>query len=216
MVWGVLMAVPLLGGVRECEPGGPAPAMDGGPAPCVCPEIYAPVCGVDGVTYSNACRAECAGTKVAHEGECERRLCLADADCHAGERCNHDECLSNCRPGEPCLAVCYGACEAAAPRCEPVACRLHCEHGWARDEQGCEICECAPPPGGAECPPVCEIHCEHGNVLDENGCPTCACLPPPGGAECPPVCDIYCEHGNVPDENGCPTCECLPGPGAER
>lgn len=52
----------------------PAPA----PAPsttaiaaCICPDVYDPVCGVNGVTYSNGCRASCAGVKVAHKGSCE-------------------------------------------------------------------------------------------------------------------------------------------------
>ena len=232
----VLAAVPFLTGVHECEPGGePGPAIDGGPAPCACPEVWAPVCGADGVTYGNECEARCAGAPIAHSGECSPTLCLADADCGPDERCNHDVCLSPCAPGEICPAVCYGACEAEKPECPP-ACFLHCDYGHVLDPNGCPTCECAPPPA---CPPVlCDIHCEHGYVQDANGCDTCECAPPPAcepvacrlhcehgwavderGCEicacapppaCPPVlCDVYCEHGHVPDERGCDTCACI-------
>jgi len=36
-----------------------------------CIELYAPVCGVDGRTYSNSCFAQVAGVEVASEGTCE-------------------------------------------------------------------------------------------------------------------------------------------------
>ena len=37
---------------------------------CVCPTNFAPVCGANGRTYSNACVADCARVAVAHQGAC--------------------------------------------------------------------------------------------------------------------------------------------------
>ena len=39
-------------------------------ADCICTMEYAPVCGCDDVTYSNACAAHCANVEVVSQGGC--------------------------------------------------------------------------------------------------------------------------------------------------
>jgi len=82
---------------------------------CICPAVYTPVCGLDGVTYSNACSAKCEGnTDKKCEGPCPcpvctcepvgQKVCGKDGITYPNEdcaTCNYTEvvCLGEC----PCL-----------------------------------------------------------------------------------------------------------------
>lgn len=58
------------------------------PRPQACPDVWLPVCGCDGVTYSNDCDAAAAGASVARDGACEPECgTIAGIPCPEGEQC---------------------------------------------------------------------------------------------------------------------------------
>ena len=74
-----------------------------------CLDIYAPVCGVDGVTYGNPCEAERAGVDIAYDGECIFEVTCLDQGCPEDWTC--DLCQTSGGIARYiCLSPLAGAC----------------------------------------------------------------------------------------------------------
>ena len=78
-----------LGGSVGFNANGPVTCIDEGliDPNVFCPQVYAPVCGCDGVTYSNSCVATHSGGVTSWE----EGVCATDAGCMCPWACNFDD-----------------------------------------------------------------------------------------------------------------------------
>jgi len=164
------------------------------PRPSICPQVISPVCGCDGLTYSNSCIAAAAGAAVAKRGECEPKpvFCggIAGFPCPDGQTCvdnPNDECDPN-NGGADCGGICVTDPEPAF--CGGIA-GIPCPDGQTCVDNPND--ECDPNNGGADCGGICitrtnpcaAVLCKVGTqCIDRGGVAVCVPLDPCAVVRC--------------------------------
>ncbi len=145
----------------------------------ICSALFAPVCGCDGATYSNASCATAAGVSVDHDGACGTATgCAVDRDCAGGEFCDFTD--GTCGGTGTCISrgigvLCVATC---TPECG-------CDGSWYQNqcyrEQAGTSLDAA---GGCRGTPPCATTC--GCVRDRDCSATEECVATASGGVCHP------------------------------
>ena len=139
--------------------------------PLMCPDVFDPVCGCDGITYNNACEAARAGVSIKHQGECEGvPQCRTDADCNDSNQCTTDACVAGvcehkCDVGQKCIVQgpipVEGKCqeEFGACGCLPEGVQACASNADCFENQYCQFQPgtCAPPGACIQKPSMCPL-----------------------------------------------------------